>query len=136
MRTSLLFSTVPPYTRNFPVNELLAGQHARLFVDETRSPTDAADLADALIALTERFRPGRYHWVGPVNADRYRLGLALAKRLGCDPRLLHAARHLDVDGLEPRPARLVLRSDRLAALVGRQPRPVFAPEELAVPPGE
>lgn len=100
---------------------LAAGQPARLFEDQFRTPVDAASLADLLERVLRRGGSGRYHAGGPERLSRMELGRRVARVLGLDPGLLVALRQGDLPGA-PRPADVSLSSARARTELGWLPR--------------
>ncbi|MER5476949.1 sugar nucleotide-binding protein [Streptomyces sp. NPDC002734] len=89
------------------VHDLAAGRRdGVLFTDQVRCPVHVADLAAALLELTERAHSGTFHVAGPDAVSRHELGLLIARRDGLDPAAVPAGRRADVDGAGPADVRL------------------------------
>jgi len=82
-RTSLIYGGAEP-----GLQERLAREATRFFVDEIRSPVQVGDLADALLELLLLERPGPLHVGGADDVSRYDFALLL----GADPNGIEGAR--------------------------------------------
>ena len=73
------------------VHDLVAGRRdGVLFTDMIRKPIHTDDLADALLELAASDYAGVLNVAGPDPADRYDLGVRIARRDGLDPSRLRA----------------------------------------------
>ncbi|MFE5210916.1 SDR family oxidoreductase [Streptomyces sp. NPDC056600] len=89
------------------VHDLAAGRRAGvLFTDQVRCPVHVADLAAALLELTEPVHSGTFHVAGPDAVSRHELGLLIARRDGLDPAAVPAGRRADVGDAGPADVRL------------------------------
>ncbi|MBM3961536.1 MAG: sugar nucleotide-binding protein [Planctomycetes bacterium] len=85
---------------------LAAGQPARLYVNEYRTPLHAADAARALVALVaDPAGPGLLHLAGPERLSRWEFGCRFAARHGLRADLLQPVECMDP--LRPRDVSLV-----------------------------
>jgi len=61
---------------------VVRGERPRLFVDEWRTPLDAADAAGALVELAGSDLAGHLHVAGPARMTRFELGLRALRAAG------------------------------------------------------
>jgi dTDP-4-dehydrorhamnose reductase len=79
------------------------------------NPTDAADLAAALIELASTPRHGSWHVVGASYVDRFTWARRACEVLGMDPALLRVVAEPPV-GMVPRPLRSRLSTERFTSV--------------------
>ena len=104
------------------VRGIREGREVSVFADRTVSPSYAADVARATLAVIERRpAPGRYHCVNRGAATWEAIAREAARLLGADPRLV-AVRAADVAMRARRPLYCALAADKLAA-AGIEMRP-------------
>ncbi len=89
----------------------------RIVDDQRGSPTCTADLADALVALANDRRPGRFHVTNAGEASRYELAREVVARFGGDPDRVRPIATAELDPLRPaaRPAYSVLDNSAFVA---------------------
>ena len=104
------------------LNNLQAGNPVRGFSDVFFCPLLVTHLADRVLAVLERRLSGLYHAVSPRCLSKYAFGVALARRFGYDPALIHPASVAEAGLAAHRARNLTLRSDKLARALG-QPLP-------------
>ncbi len=127
VRTSLLVGPSPSGRRSVEERlglQLGAGQPARLFTDEYRSPVFAPDLAAALLVLARGEHSGILHLGGPECLSRYDLGVQLARHFGWDLNLVVPALGSTYPSTPPRPRNVCLDSRRALAVLGKLPRSI------------
>ncbi len=110
VRTSLLYGGAEP-----GLQERLAHEHSRFFVDELRSPVHVVDLAQALLELLELDVAGPLHLGGADDVSRF----DFAVLLGAEPARLEPA-HTSAD----RAADVTLDSGRARQLLATRLRGV------------
>lgn len=102
---------------------LRRGERARLFVDETRTPVHAEDVASAIVELVGMDAPPRViNLAGPERMSRYDFGVALARAHGLDERMIDAASQAGVAFVPARPRDLSLRTELARRILKRPPR--------------
>ena len=105
--------------RNFAlrlVARLRAGDRVPVPSDQAGAPTYTADLALATRYLVERRIAGTFHATGPEVLDRVALARRICARFGVDPAGIVPTATADLRQPAPRPLRVRLRCDRLAAM--------------------
>ncbi len=120
VRTSLIIGD-EPYKHVALVLDMLAGRNSGvLFTDEIRCPIHVADLASALLELTDADGGGVLNVAGPEAVSRYQLGVLIARHFGLDPARLRASTTAASGLRRPTDVRLDVR--RAQALLGTRLR--------------
>lgn len=95
------------------VARLSAGQRMKVAADLRYNPTAADNLAQAVVALADKARPGVYHAVGSERIGRLEFARAVARTFGLDESLLDAAASADFASAAPRPKSSSLSTEKL-----------------------
>jgi dTDP-4-dehydrorhamnose reductase len=104
----------------FFFNNLSAGKRVMGFTDVFFCPLLANDLAGILVSMLEEQLSGLYHVVSREATSKYDFGVAVARRFGLDEGLITPT-PVAASGLQaPRSPNLTLRTDKLAAALGRR----------------
>ncbi|MCI4346167.1 MAG: sugar nucleotide-binding protein, partial [Thermoplasmata archaeon] len=98
--------------------EVRQGREVKIIDDLITSPTHAGDLAAAILALLGRSAHGVYHTAGATPIDRYQFSVALVKRVGLDPALVHPVHAAEFAQKAPRPTNSSLDSSKLTTATG------------------
>lgn len=94
VRTAILFGYKGHRENNFIfhiTDELKAGRCISASIDQVCNPTYTADLAEALVCLSETEWYGIYHITNSGTASRYELSMAVAEYAGLETGLVQAA---------------------------------------------
>jgi dTDP-4-dehydrorhamnose reductase len=105
--------------RNFAlrlVTRLRGGQRVPVPSDQSGAPTYTGDLAIATRHLVERRIAGTFHATGPEVLDRVALAHRICARFGVDPAGIVPVPTAELRQPAPRPLRVRLRCERLAAV--------------------
>ncbi len=97
---------------------LRQGEPSPGFTDVYFCPLLANHLAQVLLEALARGLHGLYHFTGRACVSKYTFGVALARRFGLPAALVRPASVNEAPLTAPRPRRLTLRSDKLAAALG------------------
>ena len=127
LRIALVYGRSPTGDRSASekvVQSLRSGQRARLFVDETRTPILADDVASACAALMGERNVPLLHLGGPDRVTRHEFGVAVARAFGLDLDGIEEARAADLDLAPPRPADVSFDTRRARSVLRRPPRPL------------
>lgn len=106
------------------VDQIRAGETARVPSDQWGSPTYSKDLARLTRFLLEKGFRGTLHAVGPDFLSRIQLARRICSAFGLDERLLAPVETAQLRQPAQRPLRVWLKTDRLAAENGPPMRPV------------
>lgn len=123
VRTTVVFGWEPT-SLNFAMQvwkRLSAGETMRVPSDQWSNPTLADFLAEASVRLAGRDVRGVVNVVGGDRVPRTEFAVRLARRLGLDPTLIEPVTTAELNQVAPRPLNAGLRTERLAALLGRPP---------------
>ncbi|MBI5179234.1 MAG: dTDP-4-dehydrorhamnose reductase [Nitrospinae bacterium] len=125
-RTAIVYGKggVPP--RGFAVwlvDALRAGKKVPLFTDQFRSHFYLEDCARAVGLLTEGKQNGLFHLSPGWRQSRHEFGLAVARAMGLDERLIEAVSMKDVPSDAPRPKDCSLANGKLVRATGFTPTP-------------
>ncbi|QNN22784.1 SDR family oxidoreductase [Planctomycetales bacterium ZRK34] len=107
------------------VAAMRAGEKARLFEDEWRTPLAINDAAAGLVAAAQSEARGLYHLGGPERLSRFEMGRQLAELLGAPASCLQGCSRLSIESDEPRPRDLSLDSTRWSQAFAHSPRRRF-----------
>lgn len=94
---------------------------ATLYYDEVRSPTYTDCLNLALEDVFQRDLAGLYHAGGPTHLSLYQIAQIVNRVGGYDPELLVGCFRHEAGPMPPRAGNVTMRSDKLAAALGRAP---------------
>ncbi|MBC7834383.1 MAG: SDR family oxidoreductase [Phycisphaerales bacterium] len=131
-RLALVYGLAPPGSPKLSAVEQIlaaasAGETARLFTDEYRTPIHADDVAAAceLLALLPAERlPPIIHVAGPDRLSRWELGQLIAERWRLDTSLLEPALQADLKVGLPRAKDVSLDTSILRGLMSPAPRSI------------
>ncbi|MFO0597376.1 MAG: SDR family oxidoreductase [Myxococcaceae bacterium] len=133
-RTAVVYGWPPrPVRKNFGswlLSELAAGRPARVFSDQTITPTHVANLTEMAVELVERRLAGTWHLAGAEVVSRLEFGQRLCARFGFSPSLLEATRMADAKQAGPRPLRGGLDVSKTTAALSAKPLALDASLEL------
>ena len=103
-------------------SQMKQGIHARLFMDEFRTPLHVSDVAIAVQAAIER-HPTReiFNLGGPDRLSRAEFGWILAEETGLDPNLIEPISIDSSPTIAPRPRDLSLNSGKIRSCLGIRP---------------
>ncbi len=122
VRTTVVFGW-DPTSKNFAMQvyqRLSAGERMRVPYDQIGNPTLADFLAESTVALVERGVTGEtVNVVGRDRVPRTEYAVRLARRLGLDDSLIEPVATADLHQRAPRPLNAGLKTDKLAAILGR-----------------
>jgi dTDP-4-dehydrorhamnose reductase len=122
LRTTVVFNWDPD-SRNFAMQvweRLSKGERMRVPSDQLGNPTLAEFLAEASMELIERGVRGEIvNVVGRDRVPRTEFAVRLAERLDLDSSLIDPVTTADLQQVAPRPLDAGLRTEKLAALLGR-----------------
>lgn len=122
VRTAWVYS---PFGRNFVATMLRLGasrSELRVVADQQGNPTNALDIADALLALSARHRawpatPDILHLVGTGETTWHGFACAIFHEAGLSP-VVHAITTAEFPTPASRPANSRLNTEKLASLYG------------------
>ncbi len=100
---------------------LQSGGTMRVPNDQQCTPTLADDLAEVSVRLVERNVRGVVHVVGRDRMVRAQMAKALAQAMGLDPDRIIPVPTAESGQRAPRPLEAVLRTDKMARLLGEEP---------------
>ena len=100
-RMPLMIGSLGGYERALK-ESLKLGKPQILFTDELRSVLEAKDAAKLILEALD-WNGGVYHLPGPVDLNRYELGLMLATKYGLDLNLIQAGKQADMNLSVQRP---------------------------------
>jgi dTDP-4-dehydrorhamnose reductase len=103
----------------FFINNLSAGKKVMGFTDVYFCPLLANDLAGVLIHMLVTQLSGLYHVVSREATSKYDFGVAVARRFGLDEGLITPTPVAASELKAPRSPNLTLRTEKLAAALGR-----------------
>ena len=129
LRTLWLYGYVPEARRNlvtWPLKALARGEELAIVHDQWGNPTFVGDVARCLVELCLRGSTGLFHLGGADYMTRHELVQELARFFGLDAGRVRAVPTEQVGQRALRPLRSGLRSDRVAAELGREPMGVAA----------
>jgi dTDP-4-dehydrorhamnose reductase len=122
LRTTVVFSW-DPHSKNFAMQvweRLSHGEAMRVPRDQIGNPTLADFLAESSVELVERgVRGETVNVVGRDRVPRTEFAVRLARRLDLDPGLIQPITTPELQQRAPRPLNAGLKTDKLAALLGR-----------------
>jgi len=122
LRTTVVFNWDPD-SRNFAMQvweRLSKGERMWVPSDQLGNPTLAEFLAEASVELIERGVHGEVvNVVGRDRVPRTEFAVRLAERLDLDTSLIDAVTTSELHQVAPRPLDAGLRTEKLAALMGR-----------------
>lgn len=124
VRVSLVYGRAlcgRPSFLDWLVGELSAGRRVKVFTDQWRTPTPAAQLPEVLERLAASGARGVFHWGGAERVSRLEFARAVCRRFGFGPALLEPIRMADFGYSAARPRDCSLDSGKLAALLGLRP---------------
>jgi len=125
VRTSLVFGINPSLARpNFVLwlrYALMEGQKVKVNNDQFRTPTLAEDLAEGLIALTEREKTGIFHMAGGEFMSILELAEKVAKYFRLDQSLIEAVSTKELHETGVRPMKAGLRIEKAFHEIGYRP---------------
>lgn len=116
-----------PSRKNFVlqlVDALRAGRTFRVPADQTITPTDAASLAVAVVALLDRSVSGTIHAAGPERLSRDAFARRVAEAFGLPGALITPVSTAELGLAAPRPLHAGLRDDRLRTALGHGLTPI------------
>jgi dTDP-4-dehydrorhamnose reductase len=124
VRVSLLYGPTltgrPSFFDNL-VESLRRGRSIPLFEDEWRTPLDLETAAQGIMGVADSDFVGLLHLGGPERLSRLEMGSRLAALIGCDPKVIVAAKRNSVKTAEPRPRDAALDSSLWRQLFPKQP---------------
>src|SRR5439155_4916377 len=97
------------------------GRPATLYFDEVRSCTYTDDLNPVFERFLAGTEPGLYHLGGPRAVTLYQIGQIVNRVGGYNPGLLNGCPRLAAGPMPPRAGNVSMCSDKLRALLGRNP---------------
>ena len=100
-RMPLMIGSLGGYERALK-EKLKLAKPQLLFTDEVRSVLEAKDAAKLILEALD-WDGGVYHLPGPVDLNRYELGLILATKYGLDLNLIQAGKQTDINLSVQRP---------------------------------
>jgi dTDP-4-dehydrorhamnose reductase len=122
LRTTVVFNWDPD-SKNFAMQvwqRLSNGEVMRVPSDQVGNPTLADFLAEASVELVEQgVRGETVNVVGRDRVPRTEFAVRLARRLGLDPNLIQPITTPELQQRASRPLNAGLKTDKLAALLGR-----------------
>lgn len=126
VRTTVVYSHNPA-SKNF-IMQLISnhrsGARMRVPSDQFSNPTYAPELASAVLDLVEKDASGVYNVVGPDWMNRYDFALKACAAFGFSPDFLEPRLTAELGQAAPRPLKAGLRTEKLAAALGRRLPPV------------
>ena len=120
-RVALVYSGRRGAKRTFAsgaAEQLVKGEEVRAFHDQIGSPTLADNAAEMVIGLFRSGERGIWHCAGATAVSRADFCRAMARKLRADERLVVPVALGSAKLLAPRPARCVLRIDKVRRLLG------------------
>jgi dTDP-4-dehydrorhamnose reductase len=102
------------------INSFRSGARMRVPSDQYSTPTYAPDLAAAALDLAEKGASGVYNASGPDWLHRYDFALKACAAFGFDPAFLEPRQTSELGQAARRPLKAGLKTDKLAALLGRR----------------
>ncbi|HAN04862.1 MAG: hypothetical protein A2X30_06930 [Elusimicrobia bacterium GWB2_63_16] len=106
------------------INNHRAGVPMRVPSDQYSNPTYAPELAAAVLDLAAKGESGIYNVVGPDWLNRYDFALQACAAFGFDPAFVSPVETAALGQAAPRPLKAGLKTDKLAAALGRRLPPV------------
>jgi dTDP-4-dehydrorhamnose reductase len=103
---------------------LRAGRPVRAFTDQRRCPTFVDDLAEAVLAASNKRLRGVHNVAGPEFLSRYAFAMAIAQEFGLDESLIEPFSIDDFGYTDPRPRELRLSNAKLTGAIGYHPKPL------------
>jgi dTDP-4-dehydrorhamnose reductase len=97
------------------------GRPATLYFDEVRSCTYCDDLNPVFERFLAEDETGLYHLGGPRAITLYQIAQVINRVGGYDPHLLRGCPRIMAGPMPPRAGNVSMCSDKLVALLGRQP---------------
>ncbi|OGR62153.1 MAG: hypothetical protein A2X31_03205 [Elusimicrobia bacterium GWB2_63_22] len=126
VRTTVVYSHNPA-SKNF-IMQLISnhrsGARMRVPSDQFSNPTYAPELASAVLDLVEKNASGVYNVVGPDWLNRYDFAVKACAALGFSPDFLEPRLTAELGQAALRPLKAGLRTEKLAAKLGRRLPPV------------
>lgn len=126
VRTTVVYSHNPA-SKNF-IMQLISnhrsGARMRVPSDQFSNPTYAPELASAVLDLVEKNASGIYNVVGPDWLNRYDFALKACAAFGFSPDFLEPRLSGELGQAARRPLKAGLRTEKLAARLGRRLPPV------------
>ena len=125
---SLILRIAYPYRGPFKEKDDIAKRILRLygsqslypmFADQTITPTFIDDLAPAMHLLINKNCSGIFHIVSPVSTTQYEFAKCLITKFGGDPKDVRKGslvQFLRQDGVTPRPAKDILKTEKITKL--------------------
>jgi len=114
-----------PYRSAFSKNDFVRaikeklgkGEQVSMVTDHIMTPTFVDDIVYALASLIEKNTEGIYHMVGSQFISPFEAAIRIADTFGYDKNLIHpTTRAVFFANRAPRPFRLALKNDKIAAL--------------------
>lgn len=126
LRTTVVYSHNPA-SKNFIMqlaSNSRSGAKMRVPSDQHSNPTYAPELAAAALDLAGSDASGIYNVVGPDWMNRYEFALKACSAFGFDPVFLEPKLTSELGQAAARPLKAGLKTDKLAAKLGRRLPPV------------
>lgn len=128
VRTSLVFgfdeSLARPNIALKVIDHLKNGKIYKLPYDQFRTPTDADDLAKALITLAEKRIGGIFHISGDQKVSVYDFAMQIADVFGYDNSLLVSTSTCELSEPARRPLDSSLNTSKAKSIFGFKPKPL------------
>jgi len=125
LRIPILMGNSPSGARSVHEKLLAAidrGERPRLFTDEIRQPCSAANVAEAMLELTERRDlHGLFHWAGADRLSRYEMGVRILEHFGLPKDAVEPVNKSDDPDFANRPADLTFHLEPLVHKLKTRP---------------
>ena len=124
LRTLWLYGYIPhtrPNLVTWPLVSLQEGQALKIVDDQWGNPTLVDDLAMAILDLCCQDQRGIFHMGGDTYLTRFELVVELARYFGFREELVQPISTDDAGQRARRPLKSGLKTERLAAVLGRSP---------------
>ena len=135
-RVPLMFGDSGPFAKSilqYTLRNLQQGIKMNLFVDEFRTPANAASVAKGFF-LALKHQPRILHLGGVERISRYDFGVLIAGVFGLDSSLITPTKRAELNLPMPRPADVSLNSQK-AMKLGYSPVSIKQELNLCLPPG-
>lgn len=106
---------------------------ATLYFDEIRTPTYVECMNELFDEVLARQISGVYHAGGPRKLSLYQIAQIVNRVGGYDPDLLKGCPRIEAGPIPPRAGNVTLNSEKLSAILGRQPFAHWPLSEQHVP---